>query len=99
MTSGTQEDAPLRPRPAFGETIIGAGVLVLALLAATAAAIVYRYLPHDIAQHGAASGPVEAVEDVAELAIAGVPPVFPDTPADEGRRRDGAEPLRVASNE
>ena len=32
MTSGTQEDAPLRPRPAIGETIIGAGVLVLAIV-------------------------------------------------------------------
>ena len=32
MTSGSQEDAPLRPRPAVGETIIGAGVLVLAIV-------------------------------------------------------------------
>jgi putative tricarboxylic transport membrane protein len=32
MTSGSQEDAPLRPRLAVGETIIGAGVLVLAIV-------------------------------------------------------------------
>ena len=32
MISGSQEDAPLRPRPAVGETIIGAGVLVLAIV-------------------------------------------------------------------
>src|SRR5260370_5980544 len=32
MTSGSQEDAPLRPRPAVGETIIGGGVLVLAIV-------------------------------------------------------------------
>ena len=32
VTSGSQEDAPLRPRPAVGETIIGAGVLVLAIV-------------------------------------------------------------------
>jgi Na+/melibiose symporter-like transporter len=53
-----------------------------AALAAIAAVIVYRSLPRHIAQHGAARGAVEAVEDVAELGIAGVPPVFADTPAD-----------------
>jgi DHA2 family multidrug resistance protein-like MFS transporter len=53
--------------------------IVGALLAGVAALIVYRYLPHHIAQHGAAHGPVEAVEDVAELGVAGVPPVFADT--------------------
>jgi Na+/melibiose symporter-like transporter len=58
-------------------------VIVGALLAATAAVIVYKYLPHHIAQHGAAHGPVESMEDVAELAIAGVPPVFADTPGPE----------------
>jgi Na+/melibiose symporter-like transporter len=50
-----------------------------AFLAAAAAVIVYRFLPHDIAQHGAIHGPVESMEDVAELAFAGVPPVFADT--------------------
>lgn len=55
-----------------------------ALLATTAAFIVYRFLPHDIAQHGAVHGPVEALEEVAELAFAGVPPVFADTPEAAG---------------
>jgi Na+/melibiose symporter-like transporter len=58
-----------------------------ACLAATAAALVYRFLPGQIAQHGAAHGPVEAVEDVAELGLAGVPPVFADTPPPDGSRR------------
>ena len=32
MTSSSQEDGPVRPRPPIGETIIGAGVLVLAIV-------------------------------------------------------------------
>jgi putative tricarboxylic transport membrane protein len=32
MTSGSPEGGPVRPRPAVGETIIGAGVLVLAIV-------------------------------------------------------------------
>jgi EmrB/QacA subfamily drug resistance transporter len=47
-----------------------------AVLAAAAAVLVYRFLPSHIAQHGGAHGAVESVEDVAELGIAGVPPVF-----------------------
>ena len=34
-----------------------------------------------IEQHGALEGPVAAAEDIAELALAGVPPVFADTAA------------------
>lgn len=49
-----------------------------ALLCAAAAVLVYRFLPEHIAQHGAAHGPIEAMEDIAELGIAGVPPVFAD---------------------
>jgi len=37
---------------------------------------VYRFLPRQIMQHGAEPGPVEAVEDDAELGLAGVPPAF-----------------------
>jgi EmrB/QacA subfamily drug resistance transporter len=51
-----------------------------AALAVGAAVAVYRLLPHTIEQHGAAHGPVESLEDVAELGLAGVPPVFADTP-------------------
>ena len=32
MTSGSQEEEAARARPAIGETIIGAGVLVLAIV-------------------------------------------------------------------
>jgi EmrB/QacA subfamily drug resistance transporter len=53
-------------------------VYIGAALTAAAAVIVYRYLPSHIAQHGATHGAVEAIEDVAELGIAGVPPVFAD---------------------
>ena len=51
-----------------------------AVLAAIASVIVYRFLPHHLAHEGAMRGPVEAMEDVAELGIAGVPPVFADDP-------------------
>nr|MDQ6928993.1 MFS transporter [Actinomycetota bacterium] len=50
-----------------------------AILAAAAALIVLRFLPRHIAQHGAAKGAVEAMEDAAELGLAGIPPVFADT--------------------
>jgi hypothetical protein len=40
---------------------------------------VLRFLPHHIDQHGAERTPVEALEDVAELGLAGVPPVYADT--------------------
>jgi DHA2 family multidrug resistance protein-like MFS transporter len=53
-------------------------VITGAILCAIAAVTVYRFLPKHIAQHGAVHGPVEAVEDAAELGIAGVPPVFAD---------------------
>ncbi|MDQ6726334.1 MAG: DHA2 family efflux MFS transporter permease subunit [Actinomycetota bacterium] len=47
-----------------------------AILAASAALIVLRFLPRHIDQHGADRTSVEALEDVVELGIAGVPPVF-----------------------
>jgi EmrB/QacA subfamily drug resistance transporter len=47
-----------------------------AVLAAIAAVVVIRYLPHTLAQHGAMHGPVEAIENVAELGLGGVPPAF-----------------------
>jgi Na+/melibiose symporter-like transporter len=52
-----------------------------AVLAACASVLVLRFLPAKIAQHGATHGPVEAVEDVAELALAGTPPIFADSAA------------------
>jgi EmrB/QacA subfamily drug resistance transporter len=50
-----------------------------AVLAASAALLVLRFLPRQIAQHGAMRGPLEAAEDTAELGLAGVPPIFADT--------------------
>jgi hypothetical protein len=60
-----------------------------AVLAACASVLVWRFLPAKIAQHGATHGPVEAMEDVAELALAGTPPVFADTEAREPQPVDG----------
>ena len=53
-------------------------VTVGAILALISAGIVYRYLPHSMVAEGAMRGPVESVEDAAELGIAGVPPLFAD---------------------
>jgi hypothetical protein len=50
-----------------------------AILAAAAAVIVLRFLPRHIDQHGAERTGVEALEDVVELGIAGVPPTYADT--------------------
>jgi hypothetical protein len=54
-----------------------------AFLAACAAYLVYRFLPREIEQHGATAGPVQAAENVAEMALAGVSPVFADTGIDD----------------
>jgi len=48
------------------------------LLALVAAFLVWRYLPRNLAHEGAMHGGLEAMEDVAELGLAGVPPVFAD---------------------
>jgi hypothetical protein len=60
------------------------------VLAACAAVIVWRLLPATITQHGGAHGhgAVEAVEDVAELALAGAPPIFADTTTGPGQPVD-----------
>ena len=52
------------------------------MLAFAAAVIVIRYLPRHLAPEGAMHGPVEAIEDAAELGLAGIPPVFADGPDD-----------------
>jgi EmrB/QacA subfamily drug resistance transporter len=53
-------------------------VTVGAVLAAIAAVIVYRCLPRDLGSEGAMHGPVAAMEDAAELGLAGTPPIFAD---------------------
>ena len=54
-----------------------------AFLAFTAGLIVLRYLPHSLVPEGAVRGPLESVEDVAELGLAGALPLFADTADDE----------------
>jgi len=49
-----------------------------AALAAIAAYGTYRYLPHQLVPEGALHSPIEAIETVAELGIAGVPPITAD---------------------
>ncbi len=51
-----------------------------AALAAIAAVLVWRYLPHRLGSESALHGPIEALEDAAELGLGGVPPVFADAP-------------------
>ena len=51
-----------------------------AILALIAAVIVVRYLPHHLAAETSLHGPVEAMEDTAELGLAGVLPAFADRP-------------------
>jgi EmrB/QacA subfamily drug resistance transporter len=47
-----------------------------ALLALVAAFIAYRFLPRHLEPEGAMAGPAEAIEDVAEVGLAGLPPAF-----------------------
>ena len=53
-------------------------VTVAAVVAWAAAVIVLKFLPRRLAHEGAMHGPVGSVEDVAELGLGGVPPVFDD---------------------
>jgi EmrB/QacA subfamily drug resistance transporter len=66
-------------------------VTVGAILAAVSAVIVYRYLPHTMGDEGAMHGPIESMEDAAELGLAGTPPIFADV---EDERSLDADSLR-----
>ena len=66
-----------------GPAALGAAPVVDGQGRAIAAVIVLRYLPHTLTPEGALSGPVEAMENVAELGLAGVPPAF----GERGRAR------------
>ncbi len=57
-------------------------VTVGAVLALVSSGIVFRYLPHSLTPVGALRGPVESLEDIAELGLGGVPPVFADDERD-----------------
>jgi Na+/melibiose symporter-like transporter len=61
-------------------------VTVGAALALGSAALVWRFLPRQLAHEGAMHGAAEAAEDAAELGLAGVLPVFPDTPGSDEER-------------
>jgi hypothetical protein len=56
-------------------------VTVGAILAWTAAVIVVKYLPKRLSHEGAPHSASDAVEDVMQLGLAGVEPVFADQPA------------------
>jgi hypothetical protein len=60
-------------------------VTVGAIMALVSAAIVLRYLPHSLLGQGAMRGPVESLEDAAELGLGGVPPMFADDLDDRER--------------
>jgi EmrB/QacA subfamily drug resistance transporter len=95
--AGALRVAQTLPRP--GQAILTAGanhafvsgihlaVTVGAVLALISAVIVFRYLPHSLVAENAVRGPVESVEDAAELGLAGVPPLFADEPSDAERER------------
>ncbi len=93
--AGAHRVAATLPRPAQNVLTAAAdhafvggihlAVTVGAILALISAGIVYRYLPHSMVAEGAMRGPVESVEDAAELGIAGVPPLFADNLDDAER--------------
>jgi EmrB/QacA subfamily drug resistance transporter len=65
-----------------------------AILAGCASLLVLRFLPRQIAQHGAGRGPVEAAEDTAALGLAGIPPMSAgDADGDADRAGVAASPL------
>ncbi|WP_426574890.1 MFS transporter [Aquihabitans sp. McL0605] len=68
-------------------------VTVGSILALIAAATVYRFLPRELPDEASMHGPVEAMEDTAELGIAGVPPVFADSADDQTVAVDDAARL------
>jgi Na+/melibiose symporter-like transporter len=88
--AGALQTAARLPQEAASQLVSGAehafisgihfAAVTGAILAAAAALIILRFLPRQIAQHGAVHGPVAAMEDAAELGLAGIPPVFADTP-------------------
>jgi DHA2 family multidrug resistance protein-like MFS transporter len=61
-----------------------------AILAGSAALMVLRFLPRHIPQHAGPHGALEAAEDVAQLGLAGISPVF----ADDETSTDAAPAMR-----
>jgi hypothetical protein len=71
------------------------------VIALFASVLVYRFMPRHLAHEGAMHGGGESMEDVAELGLAGVPPVFPDEefPGDAERLDDGEREARPVAGE
>ncbi len=72
---------------------IHAATLTGAALAGGAAVLVIRFLPRHIAPEGAMHSPHEALENVAELGLGGVMPVFDDEPVDPSVDEPVAAPV------
>lgn len=64
-------------------------VTVGAVLATISALIVLRFLPRQVSHDGAAHGPIESIEDAAELGLGGTMPVFADSDFGEDGRVAG----------
>ena len=62
-----------------------------AVLAACASMLVLRFLPRQIGQHTGPHGAAEAAEDVAQLGLAGTPPIFASERASGSGRGDGVD--------
>jgi Na+/melibiose symporter-like transporter len=67
-------------------------VITAAALALVAAILVVRYLPHSLTAEGALHGPLESLEDAAELGLGGTPPIFSDDPSPARRERVATPP-------
>ncbi len=89
----------LLARTAFLDGMRVAG-LFGAALALAAAVVTVRYLPRSLPDEGALHSPVDAIEDVAELGLGGVSPVFADErfPGDTVHDADLARPVTATTN-
>jgi Na+/melibiose symporter-like transporter len=84
----------LLARTAFLDGMRVAGVFG-AVLALIAAVVTVRYLPRSLPDEGALHSPVDAMENVAELGLGGVSPIFADEhfPGDAALDTDVANPV------
>jgi len=100
LPASAAHDFDLLARTAFIDGIRVAG-LFGAALALAAAVITVWYLPRSLPDEGALHSPVDAFEDVAELGLGGVLPVFADEhfPGDVALDSDGANFVRAMTNE
>jgi hypothetical protein len=73
-------------------------VTIGAVLCIISAWLVVRHLPRVLSHEGAMRGPVESMEDVAALGIAGVPPIFADERFPGDRVPDVVEGVPIAGS-